>query len=146
MKKTTILIITLFCISCNKNISAEIATKMMQLKSENELPKDYSCLDKYIEDKEIIFLGEASHGEGKTFEVKTQIVKYLLEKKGFNTIALEGMDFLQMEYINGRNVLKDNLADNFENEWYDYWNPWSPAKQLIPFEGLIKTKKFHWSV
>ncbi|RAK22511.1 erythromycin esterase [Flavobacterium aquaticum] len=111
------------------------------METRNELPSDFKKLDKFIENKEIILLGEAAHGEGKTFEAKTQIVKYLVEVKGFNTIALEGMDFLEMEFINGRHILKDNLVDDFETEWYNYWNPWHPAKQLIPFENFIKKEK-----
>ncbi|WP_181452362.1 erythromycin esterase family protein [Flavobacterium aquaticum] len=114
---------------------------MIALETRNELPSDFKKLDKFIENKEIILLGEAAHGEGKTFEAKTQIVKYLVEVKGFNTIALEGMDFLEMEFINGRHILKDNLVDDFETEWYNYWNPWHPAKQLIPFENFIKKEK-----
>ena len=113
---------------------------MIELESENGIPNDFSKLDKYIENKEIILLGESAHGEGKTFEVKTQIVKYLIEEKGFNTVAFEGMDFLQMEYINGRSILKNNLVNNFESEWYKSWNPWNRAKQLIPFENFIKNK------
>ncbi|CCG53169.1 Probable erythromycin esterase [Flavobacterium indicum GPTSA100-9 = DSM 17447] len=118
---------------------------MTELKSENGIPTDFKKLDQYIANKEIILLGEAAHGEGKTFEVKTQIVKYLVEEKGFNTIAMEGMDFLQMEFINGRNVLKNNLPDNFENEWYNFWNPWNPAKQLISFESFIKNSKISFA-
>ncbi|UOK41689.1 MULTISPECIES: erythromycin esterase family protein [Flavobacterium] len=140
MKKISILLITIFCISCNKKITTELSDKMTELKSENGIPNDFKKLDKYLENKEIILLGEAAHGEGKTFEVKTQIVKYLVEEKGFNTIALEGMDFIEMEYINGRSSLKDNLAPNFESDWYDYWSPWNFAKQMIPLENFIKNK------
>lgn len=116
---------------------------MTELKSENGIPTDFKKLDQYIENKEIILLGEAAHGEGKTWEVKTQIVKYLIEEKGFNTIALEGMDFLQMEYINGRSSLKNNLVDDFENLWNYFWKPWSHAKELIPLENYIKNNKPH---
>lgn len=116
---------------------------MTELKSKNGIPTDFKKLDQYIANKEIILLGEAAHGEGKTWEVKTQIVKYLIDEKGFNTIALEGMDFLQMEYINGRSSLKNNLVDDFENVWYYFWKPWSPAKQLIPLENYIKNNKPH---
>lgn len=141
MKKISLLIITLFCISCNKKITTELSDKMVELKSENGIPNEFKKLDKYIENKEIIFLGEAAHGEGKTWEVKTQMVKYLVEEKGFNTIAWEGMDFLETEYINGRSSLKNNLTDNFENDWYNTWTPWCRAKQLMPLENFIKNKK-----
>ena len=138
MRKIIIPFIFLLFLSCNKKITSALSNKMIVLETRNELPSDFKKLDRFIENKEIILLGEAAHGEGKTFEVKTQIVKYLVEEKGFNTIALEGMDFLEMEFINGRHILKDNLVDDFESEWYKYWNPWHPAKQLIPFENFIK--------
>jgi erythromycin esterase len=141
MRKIIILFIFLFLLSCNKKITSELSRKMIDLETKNGLPSNFKKLDKFIENKEIILLGEAAHGEGKTFEVKTQIVKYLVEEKGFNTIALEGMDFLEMEFINGRYVLKNNLVDDFESEWYNYWNPWYPAKQLIPLENFIKKEK-----
>lgn len=140
MKITYFLFISILLISCSRKITKELSNKMIELKSENGIPNDFSKLDKYIENKEIILLGEAAHGEGKTFEVKTQIVKYLIEEKGFNTVAFEGLDFLQMEFINGRSILKNNLVDNFESEWYDNWNPWNRAKQLIPFENFVKQK------
>ena len=141
MRKIILPFIFLFFLSCNKKITSALSQKMIELEAKNGLPNDFKKLDKFIQNKEIILLGEAAHGEGKTFEVKTQIVKYLVEEKGFNTIALEGMDFLEMEYINGRHILKDNLVDDFESEWYKYWNPWHPAKQLIPFENFIKKEK-----
>lgn len=143
MKKKSILFIAIFCISCNKKITTEISNRMTELKSENGIPIDFKKLDQFVENKEIILLGEAAHGDGKTFEVKTQIVKYLIEEKGFNTVALEGMDFLQMEYINGRISLKNNLVNDFENVWYYFWKPWNPAKQLIPLENYIKNNKPH---
>lgn len=141
MKIIKLLFISILFISCSRKITTEISNKMIKLKSENGIPNDFSKLDKYINNKEIILLGEAAHGEGKTFEVKTQLVKYLIEEKGFNTIALEGMDFLEMEYINGRSVLKNNFIENYENEWYSNWNPWNKAKQMIPFEQFIKSKQ-----
>jgi erythromycin esterase len=142
MRKIILPFIFLFFLSCNKKITSALSQKMIELEAKNGLSNDLKKLDKFIDNKEIILLGEAAHGEGKTFEVKTQIVKYLVEEKGFNTIALEGMDFLEMEFINGRHVLKNNLVDNFESEWYNYWNPWYRAKQLIPLENLFKKEKF----
>lgn len=141
MKKTNLLFISILFISCSRKITTELSNKMIELKSVNGIPNNFSNLNELINNKEIILLGEAAHGEGKTFEVKTELVKYLIEEKGFNTMAFEGMDFLQMEYINGRSTLKNNLTDNFDKEWYNFWNPWNPAKQLIPFENFIKNSK-----
>lgn len=52
---------------------------MIELKSVNGIPNNFSNLNELINNKEIILLGEAAHGEGKTFEVKTELVKYLIE-------------------------------------------------------------------
>ncbi|MFN7099134.1 MAG: erythromycin esterase family protein [Flavobacterium sp.] len=145
MKITNLLFISILFISCSRKITTELSNKMIELKSVNGRPNEFNNLNKLINNKEIILLGEAAHGEGKTFEVKTELVKYLIEEKGFNTIAFEGMDFLQMEYINGRSTLKNNLTDNFDKEWYNFWNPWNPAKQLIPFENFIKNSKISFA-
>ncbi|CAM4048948.1 MULTISPECIES: erythromycin esterase family protein [Flavobacterium] len=51
---------------------------------------DYSFLNKILENKRIVLLGEQSHGDGATFDEKVEIIKYLHEKLGFNTIAFEG--------------------------------------------------------
>jgi len=141
MKKKGLLIIAFLCIGCHTKITTVLSNKMTAVKSEKESTPDYQKLDKYIENKDIILLGEAAHGEGITFEEKTKWVTYWIEEKGFNTIALEGMDFLQLEYINGRKSLKENLVPDFEKNWYSFWNPWNRAKELIPFEHFMKSNK-----
>ncbi|WP_445711200.1 erythromycin esterase family protein [Flavobacterium sp.] len=51
---------------------------------------DYYSLHGSLKDKRIVLLGEQSHGDGATFDEKVEIIKYLHEKLGFNTIAFEG--------------------------------------------------------
>lgn len=50
---------------------------------------DYSFLENVIKSKKIVLLGEQSHGDGATFDEKVEIVKYLHEKMGYNTIVFE---------------------------------------------------------
>lgn len=52
--------------------------------------ENYSFLDKILKDKQIVLLGEQSHGDGATFDEKVLLIKYLHEKLGFNSIAFEG--------------------------------------------------------
>ncbi len=50
-------------------------------------------------DKQVVFLGEASHGDGRTFETKAVLVRRLIESCGFDSVFVEaGMyDFLALE-------------------------------------------------
>lgn len=136
-KHVFLLVMVIAQYSCSKNITTTIAKTMVPLDYENAIHNDFEKLEKYITHKDIIFLGEASHGDGKTFEVKVQLLRYLVEEKGYNTIALENIDFIEMEYINGRTALKDLLYENVETQWFKNWNPWSLALQMEPFENIV---------
>ncbi|RUT71516.1 hypothetical protein D0817_06470 [Flavobacterium cupreum] len=50
---------------------------------------DYSFLEKILKNKQVVLLGEQSHGDGATFEEKVKIIKYLTNKGKFNTIVFE---------------------------------------------------------
>lgn len=71
--------------------------------------------------KDIVILGESQHGDGKTLEVKSHLLKYLIEEKGFNTIAFEGRGFLDMEILNNDtplDSLSKSLHKNALLNWY----------------------------
>jgi erythromycin esterase len=51
--------------------------------------KDFRFLDKALKDVDIVLLGEISHGDGKTFTVKTELIKYLHKKLDFNVLVFE---------------------------------------------------------
>jgi len=53
---------------------------------------DYSDLQAFgdaVGNARIVLLGEESHGSGTTFDMKTRLVKYLHEQKGFDVLILE---------------------------------------------------------
>ncbi len=57
---------------------------------------DYSDLKKFgeaIGDKRFVLLDEATHGDGNVFALKSRLVKYLHEKKGFDVFLLESALF-----------------------------------------------------
>lgn len=50
---------------------------------------DLAALDAIVGDAKIIALGEATHGTREYFQLKHRIARYLIEKRGFTTFALE---------------------------------------------------------
>lgn len=108
---------------------------------ENVHKNDFSFLDNLIQDKDIVILGEASHGDGHTFEIKSELVRYLIEEKSFNTFAFEARDFLQMEYISNREPLHDLFNDSFKENWVRNWSPWGPAKEIEVLVDLFSQKQ-----
>lgn len=82
----------------------------------------------------IVMLGEQDHGDAATFLMKSEIVKYLHEVKGFNVLAFEADFFsVNMEYPNTKgetlswnSFVKENISrfwadcDKCSNLLYNY--------------------------
>ena len=50
---------------------------------------DLAAFGAAVGDRRIVLLTEATHGDGATFELKTRLVKYLHESKGFDVLFIE---------------------------------------------------------
>ena len=60
------------------------------------------CLDKLLQrigDSSVVLLGKASHGSAEFCEIRARISQELIEKKGFNIVAVEA-DWPDANYIN----------------------------------------------
>jgi hypothetical protein len=85
MKKALSVLWILFSIVSNaQNFNPKILTL-----PENSKIEDFSFLKEELKNVQVVMLGEISHFDGKIFEEKTKIIKYLHEQMGFNTIAFE---------------------------------------------------------
>lgn len=51
--------------------------------------EDLAALDGIVGEARIVALGEATHGTREYFQLKHRIIRYLIEKRGFTTFALE---------------------------------------------------------
>lgn len=86
-------------------------------------------LDDDLSRSRIVLIGEAGHGDGRTFEMKGNLIKYLISKHGFNVVALEGAGFVETPY--GLNGIRNdsNVYKEFE-KFLDL--QWSTSEQMKP--------------
>lgn len=52
-------------------------------------PSDFDALIKKAEGKDVVLLGEASHGTHEFYRVRAEITKRLIREQGFNAVAVE---------------------------------------------------------
>ncbi|MCD6045244.1 MAG: Protein-L-isoaspartate O-methyltransferase [Gammaproteobacteria bacterium] len=73
-----------------------ISEKLIHLLNESVIPFDakkesgYPVLADLIGDARIVLLGEASHGTLEFYQTRMALSQYLIQKKGFQAIAIEG--------------------------------------------------------
>ena len=74
---------------CNNTpIESKISDKFTSF---NDYSESLETIANLTKDKQIIILGECGHGDGRTFEIKSEIVRYL-DSVGDYTLILEGMN------------------------------------------------------
>jgi len=90
-------------------------------------------LDKDLSKARVVLIGEAGHGDGKTFETKEKLIKYLVKKHGFNTIALEGAGFIETPFALASLKRDSNTYKEFEKCLDLKWSTSQQMKGLIDF-------------
>jgi erythromycin esterase len=89
---------------------------------------DLDAVGSAIGDARIVMLGEATHGAGTTFLMKTRLIKYLHERKGFDVLAFESGLF-DME-VAWRFLAKGD--DPVASVRSGVFSVWSDSKQFDP--------------
>ena len=99
----------------------------------------FKTVGESVKDKRIIILGEAGHGDGATFKLKSDLIKYLNKNYGFNTVILEGGGFFDYQYLNG-NLAADSIIPKEYLGWRDFWSSAKETQSLVQLnnEGNIK--------
>ena len=131
MKTKLSLLLILFALSscCNKtSIESQLSDKFTTY---NEYSESFETLADFVKDKRIVILGECGHGDGRTFEIKSEIVRYL-DSVGDYTLILEGMNPFDGAILNKElPVLIINKSGlNIQNCWYGLWSQTKEAAEL----------------
>ena len=139
MKTKLSLLLILFALSscCNKtSIESQLSDKFTTY---NEYSESFETLADFVKDKRIVILGECGHGDGRTFEIKSEIVRYL-DSVGDYTLILEGMNPFDGAILNKElPVLIINKSGlNIQNCWYGLWSQTKEAAELADAMDKIK--------
>lgn len=92
--KIVLMAAVLFVAGCNQENEFQnwLASNIVEITSTDPAVTDYSDLSAFgdaVGDARIVMLDEQTHGEGNVFTLKTRLIKYLHEEKGFNVLMLE---------------------------------------------------------
>ena len=127
MKKVILIIAALMTVIVSQSLFAEPPQLSDKWVSENVqaintvLPdkEDLHFLKQEIGDKRIVFLGEATHDDGATFEVRTKIFEFLMEEMDFEVILFEAGMFDVMQA--NKEFQKSGKAESIRKSLWRFW-------------------------
>ena len=110
--------------------------KLIQAISEHSMPLSDTSLNKIVEaigDAKIVMIGEASHGTSEFYKIRAELSKKLIEKKGFQLIAVEG-DWPSAQavnrYVKGYSVEAETAKDVLMKAFHR-WPAWMWANEEV---------------
>ena len=120
-----------FCLNAQKT-DFRFLDKFIINYDENTLFSDTSNLffwEKELENKQIVLLGELGHTDGSTFLLKTEIIKFLHSKLGYDILFLESADYAYFNNPSIDDSVKNNKQSCFLN-WNSLWSYTDQLKEL----------------
>ena len=105
----------------------------------------FAQINTAVKDKRIVILGEVGHGDGRTFEIKSELIDFLNANKEYD-IVLEGMGFLDAAVL--QNDLPSLCIDSnyldVSNAWNALWSQSKEASSLV--ENMRNGKVRYWGM
>ncbi|MCE4566149.1 erythromycin esterase family protein [Maribellus sp. CM-23] len=102
---------------------------------------DLIFLNNVLKNKQIVFLGEASHGDGATFQAKTRLVKFLHEELNYKVLAFEGATIFDMHYASAV-IQQSDKPKTAELEFKKgLCNVWSYTNEFKAMADYVWNKK-----
>ena len=127
-------------VSCGtKPAEKQIADQFMAFSDESA---SFEPIKAAVKDKRIVILGEAGHADGRTFEIKSELIEYLNPDNEYD-VVLEGMGFLDAAVLQG--VLPPLCIDSNYLDVANCWNAlWSQTKEASSFVETIRNGKVRY--
>lgn len=141
--KQLIIVLLLVVTSCKSNsILEQIAYNFEMYPNEQS---SFESINSNVKEKRILILGEAGHGDGKTFEIKSKLIDYLNSNDEYD-VVLEGMGFLDAAILQG--ILPPLCIDSNYLDVANTWNAlWSQSKEASSFvEAMRNGKVNYWGM
>lgn len=111
----------------NRTIEQKLADHVIPLADNHS----FAFLDKMVKDKRLLFLGESTHQDKKTFETKVNMIRYLNQKHGFKTIGLEGANYFDSYVANKFGWLHTDRKWNIKFLWLPLWSETKESEGLV---------------
>ena len=95
-----------------------------------------------VKDKRIVILGEAGHADGRTFEIKSELIEYLNADNEYD-VVLEGIGFLDGAVL--QSVLPPLCIDSNYLDVANAWNAlWSQTKEASSLVNAMRSGKVRY--
>lgn len=85
-----LIIISLWLVGCSSRLNPTHKLHVYSIASQDSAVFQFDSLLPYLTNKTIVLLGESSHGDARTFQVKTALIRFLHQKLGFDALIFEG--------------------------------------------------------
>jgi erythromycin esterase len=126
-------IVTVVLIACTNFVFGQTSYRDKEWTLENVELKNYDLIGKAIGDSRIVMLGEQDHGDGETFKKKTDLIRYLVETKGFSVIAFES-DFFALNKVWEKNLPIEDKVNLVNSQLHGIW---SRSNEFLPLMNYI---------
>ncbi|PCE64066.1 erythromycin esterase family protein [Sediminicola luteus] len=91
----------------------------LQFSSDLERFESLTPLKEVLKDVDIVALGENTHGLGKVFQTKVELVKFLHAELGFDLVLFEsGYGDAALAWANWENMSTEEFTQNFSSNFY----------------------------
>jgi erythromycin esterase len=126
----------------------DIAKRLVPISLSSDDYRDLDTVGKAVGQARIVQLGEQTHGDGTSFEVKVRLVKYLHEKLGFDVLVWES-GLMECEAINDGLKSDKPIAEVARSAVFRLWSAskesigvFEYARQTLQTSGTLRMSGF----